>query len=317
MEMETEQAVSRQAIDLAASELLALPPLVAETQPSPTTMPPKRRASCRIKPVSIDLDLLSSVASRFGVQVRKGKGRGFDQALLELLLLLEHQPIHQDDATATTAASQTVADQAKTLAWLTGRVEQLEAQLEQQQREKMEAIREGDINYLEQIQQLQAENLKLNDELQLTRSRLDRIQHLLSGNESKDLVKDDPRRHPRQLPADTTPHAPVLTTTGETVEPVSKASPDLDPDALRALHAILDFNDHSATSHGDRWAISFPVMKELLKQVGKATQPKIEAVLRANSEVIREHHRKHGLGDRHNRVHQGERISEVIKMSSF
>jgi hypothetical protein len=63
------------------------------------------------------------------------------------------------------------------------------------------------------------------------------------------------------------------TTTGESPNPVVMAPSDLDPDALRALHAILDFNDHSATSHGDRWAISFPAMKELLKQVGKATQP--------------------------------------------
>jgi hypothetical protein len=88
----------------------------------------------------------------------------------------------------------------------------------------------------------------------------------------------------------------------------------VDPDALRALQAILDYNDNSATTHADRWAISFPVMKDLLKQVGKATQPKIEAVLRENSEVIREHHRKHGLGDRHNRVHQRENISDVIRL---
>jgi hypothetical protein len=199
----------------------------------------------------------------------KGNGRGFDQALLELLLLLEHQPISQDDATATTAASQTVANQAKTLAWLTGRVEQLEAQLEQQQRENRETFQQGDSDDLAQLQHLQAENLRLNDELHLTRSRLDRIQSLLSGSEAK----DDPQHHSRQTPAEITPHAPMPTTTGESPNPVVMAPSDLDPDALRALHAILDFNDHSATSHGDRWAISFPAMKELLKQVGKATQP--------------------------------------------
>jgi hypothetical protein len=312
--MESEQAVSQQAIEHAAIELLALPNLEAEAQSSPAAAPPKKRTSRRIKPVSIDLDLLTSVTTRFGVTVRKGKGRGFDHALLELLLLLEHQPIHQDDATATTAASQTVADQAKTLAWLTGRVEQLEAQLEQQQRENMGTIREEDSNDLDQIQLLQAENLRLNDELQLTRSRLDRIQTFLSGSESKAPVKDDPQQPSRLLPPETTPHAPVTTTAGATLEPVSKTPSDLDPDALRALHAILDFNDHTATSHGDRWAISFPAMKELLKQVGKATQPKIEAVLRANSDIIQEHHRRHGLGDRHNRVHKGHSISDVIKI---
>jgi hypothetical protein len=49
---------------------------------------------------------------------------------------------------------------------------------------------------------------------------------------------------------------------------------------------FLILTNHTATSHGDRWAISFPAMKELLKQVDKATQPKIEAVLRANGEMI-------------------------------
>jgi len=55
-------------------------------------------------------------------------------------------------------------------------------------------------------------------------------------------------------------------------------------------------------------------MKDLLKQLGKATQPKIEAVLRAKSEAIDHHHRHHGLGQRHNRVHQGHSISEMIKL---
>jgi hypothetical protein len=89
---------------------------------------------------------------------------------------------------------------------------------------------------------------------------------------------------------------------------------DLDPDVLRALQAILDYNEYEATSHQQRWAISIPVMKDLLKQLGKATQPKIEAVLRAKSEVVNEHHRHHGLGQRHNRVHQGRSISDLIKL---
>ncbi len=89
---------------------------------------------------------------------------------------------------------------------------------------------------------------------------------------------------------------------------------DLDPDVLRALHAILQYNDHAATSHAERWTISIPVMKDLLKQLGKATQPKIEAVLKAKRGVIEEHHRLHGLGERHNRVHKGRSVSEVIKL---
>ena len=55
-------------------------------------------------------------------------------------------------------------------------------------------------------------------------------------------------------------------------------------------------------------------MKDLLKQVGKATQPKIEAVLKAKSETVHQHHREHGLGERHNRVHNGRSVSEIIKL---
>ncbi len=89
---------------------------------------------------------------------------------------------------------------------------------------------------------------------------------------------------------------------------------DLDPDVVRALQAILDYNEYEATDHQQRWAISIPVMKDLLKQLGKATQPKIEAVLRAKSEAIEQHHRLHGLGQRHNRVHKGHSISEIITL---
>jgi len=89
---------------------------------------------------------------------------------------------------------------------------------------------------------------------------------------------------------------------------------DLDPDVVRALQAILDYNEYEATDHQQRWAISIPVMKDLLKQLGKATQPKIEAVLRAKSEAIEQYHRLHGLGQRHNRVHKGHSISEIITL---
>jgi chromosome segregation ATPase len=266
--------------------------------------------------------LLKSVAGRFDVDVRSGKGLGYDHALLELLLLLEHRAIATQGSRESAANQQIVADQAKTLAWLTGRVEQLEAQLQQQQLDKdkkPETIGDGQENLLTQLDQLQAENHRLNEELQQTRSRLDGIQRFLSDAETKGGAIHDGGEKKTQIPQTETPvkeatQSPRAIENRATANQATKAQAAIDPDALRALHAVIDYNDYTATSHADRWAISIPVMKDLLKQLGKATQPKIEAVLRANVETIQQHHQKYGLGDRHNRIHQGHSISEVITL---
>jgi hypothetical protein len=320
--MEKEQEVSQQAIDNAAIELAALPNLETKEQRSAeATAPRKRPARQRMKQVSVDLDLLKSVAGRFGVEVRSGKSLGYDHALLELLLLLEHRAIGRAENGESAANQQTVADQAKTLAWLTGRVEHLEAQLQQLDKDKKpKTVREGQENLLAQLDQLQAENHRLNEELQKTLSRLDGIQRFLSGAQTQEgAIHDDGGAKKTQKPQIQPPtkdatQSPTAIENRATSDPVTKMQIAVDPDALRALQAILDYNDHTATTHADRWAISFPVMKDLLKQLGKATQPKIEAVLRANVEMIQHHHQKHGLGDRHNRVHQGHSISEVITL---
>jgi Telomere resolvase len=321
--MEEEQEVSQLAIDNAAIELAALPKLEMKEQRSEQAKASRKRPTRRlIKQVSVDLDLLKSVAGRFGVDVRSGKGLGYDHALLELLLLLEHRAIGTEEKQETPAHQQTVADQAKTLAWLTSRVEQLENQLQQQQLDQ--DMKQGVMGETQNITQtqlelLQAENHRLNEELQHTRSRLEGIQRFLSGDQIKGgAIKenDSTKKHEPQiqLPTKVMIQSPTPIKTRAISNPATKTQIAVDPDALRALQAILDYNDHTATTHADRWAISFPVMKDLLKQLGKATQPKIEAVLKANFETIQQHHQKYGLGDRHNRVHQGHSISEVITL---
>jgi Telomere resolvase len=322
--MAAEPALSHQALLAIALQLDALPNLKTSAHPSTAAIPSRKRPARRIKPVSVDLDLLESVAIRFGVEMSSGGGLGYDQALLELLLHLEHRAIRleqkeEEDRGKTDHSLQTLADQAKTLAWLTRRVEQLETQLEQQNQQQTQgAIQDNHDSLLTQLQLLQAENHRLEEELQLTRSRLNGIQQFLAGSETKASaigVNDSESQAPQSQPAiSVASPLPTPRKTRVTPDQKTKDLTALDPDALRALHAIFDYNDHTATSHGDRWAISFPVMKDLLKQIGKASQPKVDAVLRANSGVIREHHQKHGLGDRHNRAHQGESISDVIRM---
>ena len=322
------QEVSQQAIEAVSEALGALPSVVRDEEME-AVVKPKRRVVRRVKPVAVDLELLKSVASRFDVEVRGGKGQGYDHALLELLLLLEHKVIGRSESVShqpSAFTSQTVADQAKTLAWLTGRVEDLEAQLAQVQQENQDAISiaQQDQQARQEIKQLREEKERLKAELQQTQARLEGIQHFLTGGErqSSATLKEEPiKENHRAHPDPEEPSTAAIKASPSPQKPKdgrpAQALPvqaDLDPDVLRALQAILQYNDQTATSHAERWTISIPVMKDLLKQLGKATQPKIEAVLKAKRGVIEEHHRRHGLGERHNRVHQGRSVSEIIKL---
>ena len=326
--MDTTQAVSQQVIESVSESLEALPEIEKKEQPE-DSIASKRRQPRRVKSIAVDLELLKKVAGRFGIEIRSGKGQGYDHALAELLLLLEQNAIALGQSLQTTEptapVSQTVADQAKTLAWLTGRVEALEAEIAQLKQEKQKAIATSLSLENEQLQQeinqLHDENNRLKTELLQTQSRMEGIQRFLNGGaiEKPAQEKKATAAIEKTTSADSIKTQPSPTTLSMP-EKVSKPSnadssqADLDPDVLRALQTILDYNEYEATSHQQRWAISIPVIKDLLKQLGKATQPKIEAVLRAKSEAIDQHHRHHGLGQRHNRLHQGHSISEMIKL---
>jgi len=275
----------------------------------------------------VDLELLKTVAGRLGIEIRSGKGQGYDHALAEILLLLEQDAIAPSDSPhamePAAPVSQTVADQAKTLAWLTGRVEALEAEINQLQQEKQTTIATSlsleNEQSQQEINQLHDENNRLKTELLQTQSRLEGIQRFLNSG-AIEMTK--PERGATAAIAITNqadaikeqPSSPMALPIPQKVAAAGSSQADLDPDVLRALQALLDYNEYEATSHQQRWAISIPVMKDLLKQLGKATQPKIEAVLRTKSEAIDQHHCHHGLGQRHNRVHQGRSISEIIKL---
>ena len=324
--MVTTQEVSQQAIE-SLSEVLEALPEIEKKEHSEDSVVSKRRQPRRVKPVPVDLELLKTVAGRFGIEIRSGKGQGYDHALSELLLLLKQNAIASGEPPQpiepAAPVSQTVADQAKTLAWLTGRVEALEAEISQLQQEKQGAIEtslsmENEEQSQLEVKQLHDENNRLKTELLQTQSRLEGIQRFLNGGA---IAMTTQEKKATTAIEKTTPADGIKTqAVSPTASPIPQKAPDavsqadLDPDVLRALQAILDYNEYEATSHQQRWAISIPVMKDLLKQLGKATQPKIEAVLRAKSETIEEHHRHHGLGQRHNRVHQGRSISDVIKL---
>jgi len=86
--MVTTQEVSQQAIESVAEALQALPAVEKEEKLEETIVP-KRRLPRRVKSISVDLELLKAVAGQFGIEIRSGKGQGYDHALSELLSLLE------------------------------------------------------------------------------------------------------------------------------------------------------------------------------------------------------------------------------------
>ncbi|MEB3210983.1 MAG: protelomerase family protein [Leptolyngbyaceae bacterium] len=110
--------------------------------------------------------------------------------------------------------------------------------------------------------------------------------------------------------------APASKPTKQTSKSSSQADSNLDPSVVNALEAIMAYNDAPNRSFEEKWAISYPVMKELLTQVGASTQTKIKAVFDAKGKEIDQHMKKHKLGKRHNRNHQGESISDVLKLTA-
>jgi Telomere resolvase len=344
LQQTTESASTESASTESTSEALKTLPTVMDTkmqvsESQVSEYGSKRQLSRRMKSVSVDLELLKVVAGRLDIPIRGGKGQGYDHALFELLSLLEKTEGGSRSLEQSIGSiSQTVSDQAKTLAWLTSKIESLETQISQLQLENQQhlaqlsqykeiaAMRLQDNQFLQaEIERLQIENLRLNTELQQSQSKLEGIQGFLKG----EVFPTTPQKEPALasstpvsdqlliVPPQVSESQAVLPTdfsTPHASEEVITLQPDLDPDALRALDAIIEYNQHIATLHSQKWAISIPVMKDLLKQLGKATQPKIEAVLKAKREVIDLHHRLHGLGQRHNRVHQGHSISEFIKL---
>ncbi len=200
----------------------------------------------------------------------------------------------------------------------------MEAEINQLQQEKEVAVApslllKNEEQSQQEINQLHDENNRLKTELLQTQSRLEGIQRFLNGGTIEKTTQEKRTEEAIVMtsPADsikTQSASPTTLPSPQKVAVAGSSQADLDSDVLRALQAVLDYNEYEATSHQQRWAISIPVMKDLLKQLGKATQPRIEAVLRAKSEAIDEHHRHHGFGQRHNRVHQGHSISEMIKL---
>jgi hypothetical protein len=236
-----------------------------------------------------------------------------------------------------------VADQAKTLAWFTNEIETLKDQVKQLE----QALQQGQTQPNAQLAALQQENQRLRQERDVAVEKLEAFRKLLNGSStpaipepvettrlavpSVAIAKPDPALVTSKKASSRTPSTRGKRAIAPSAKPSaakpSAAKPSaakpkpvpedasLDPGVLKALYAIMDYNN-AQTAHADKWAISFPVMKDLCKTIGVATQTKITQVFRAKADLIKQHHETHNLGQRHNRVHQGQSITDVISLGA-
>ena len=78
------------------------------------------------------------------------------------------------------------------------------------------------------------------------------------------------------------------------------------------IDAILAYNNTPGLTHPDKWAISFPVVKELGKPIGATYQKAIKQVFEDRQAEIEAHHQHHGLGSRHNRGKDLSQLPQLI-----
>jgi hypothetical protein len=317
----------------------------APAELAPNKLRPRRKS------VSVDADLLRSVAANYGIEIR-GKagtvGLSYEAALAELLARLAEpqevraiaeQPSNELPPTLETTPPDpnltiALADQARTLAWLTGRLEALAQEVHTLRQERDAAI--ANVNQggpSTELAQLQRENERLKVERDQAVSKLETFRQLLIGDPSGQTnplsaaIALSPSVM-QKSPATTSPAASHTQSTPATKpEMPSQAAPSKPPrkrlpedQALehirRAVQAIMDFNNQGDRTLNEKWYISFPVLQTLLRANGlSANQNNVSTVFEEMKQELEQHHDQHHLGSRHNRRHPD--ISKIAQLVSL
>jgi hypothetical protein len=303
---------------------------------------PKSKLRHRRKMLSVDAALLRTAAATCGIEIRGKGGTGslsYEAALTQLLSQIAQGQTASPVQSPTPPAEDeraivALTDQAKTLAWLTGRLEALEQQVEALKQERDQAIAQANAQVADsELEQLYQENDQLRRERDQAMAKLQAFKQLLvetGAQEEQEVAPANqltsstlapkpqigqPTPQPSstlvQTPSDTIPANP-------TPKSVRKRIPE--DDALQhiraAVRAIMHFNDQQAETFDDRWYISFPVVQTLLRANGlSANQKNVATVFEELQPEMDEHHDKHAIGSRHNRRHPDvEKIVEKVKL---
>lgn len=140
-------------------------------------------------------------------------------------------------------------------------------------------------------------------------------------NQNHAPAQEQPQHH-TQLPRPN--HAGITGPEPSTLSTMNNGAPQpqsyhsstdgLDPDIVRAIHTVMHYNDHTAQSHAQKWAIAVNPLQQLLSTIGKGTNTKIMKAIKQLKEDIEQHHYHHGLSQRHNKCHQGQSITHFIQL---
>ena len=306
--------------------------------------------------LSVDPDLLKTVAASFNIQVRGRGGAGglsYEAALGQILEQLAQGQSYA--VTRTTSqflpddgAIAAIRDQARTLAWLTERMEALEQLVETLKLERDEAIAQvRQVQVSAQGEALRLENQRLKQECDEARRKLQAFRQLLLGTESlTDAFQDEKEQEleqgqeqeleqreleqeqavdDRMMRPVESAIAPALTRSSVDVSDSPKSPKKRIPEkeALhhirRAVQALISLNSQEGRAFNDKWYISFPVVQTLLRTHGlSANQKHVAAVFDELKTELEKHHEQHEIGSRHNRRHPNlEKIAEIIELNEL
>ncbi|HEY9658547.1 MAG TPA: protelomerase family protein [Allocoleopsis sp.] len=316
----------------------------------------KPKVRHRRKMLSVDPDLLKTVAASFNIQVRGRGGAGglsYEAALGQILEQLAQGQSYA--VTRTTSqflpddgAIAAIRDQARTLAWLTERMEALEQLVETLKLERDEAIAQvRQVQVSAQGEALRLENQRLKQECDEARRKLQAFRQLLLGTESlTDAFQDEKEQEleqgqeqeleqreleqeqavdDRMMRPVESAIAPALTRSSVDVSDSPKSPKKRIPEkeALhhirRAVQALISLNSQEGRAFNDKWYISFPVVQTLLRTHGlSANQKHVAAVFDELKTELEKHHEQHEIGSRHNRRHPNlEKIAEIIELNEL
>lgn len=301
--------------------------LTSEVVPLPEDPEPRVKPRQRCKDVAVDTDLLKKVAAQYNIEIRSKKksgGLSYEAALAQLLTLLSQDlpaggrtPAHPVEGEWTIA----LTEQAKTLTWLTGRIELLEQQTQVLKQERDQAITQLEqADQSPELKRLQRENNQLQQERDQAMNKLQAFRQLLEGIGLEETPTDE--KSSSQQEAQLTASSP-LTVVGKSDQSKSTRRRSLERDETlehirAAVRAIMDFNDQEGRTFNDKWYVSYPVVQTLLRLNGfSASQNNVAAVFEELKEEMDDHHDKHQLGSRHNRRHPMiEIIQDKVKLES-
>ena len=218
------------------------------------------------------------------------------------------------------------------IAFLTTELQAAKTQLTtlEHQRDQSKAEAAG---YQQQLQQLQQNNAQLQAELiqfHQAQVQLEPLLKLLQGAQASPAPTPAiPQFSPQPIAqaASPTAQAPAISKSAAQAIPqpaaiAKEASPpkrnrrseSTEAKVNLIIDAVLAYNNTPGRPHQDKWAISFPVIKELGKPIGATYQKVIKQVVQSRQAEIEAHHQQHGLSRYHNRGNDPSRLPQLIQL---